>query len=254
MYIARILTEKGICYAQAKDGRFFLIDGDCFNIKWVSEKPYHGEVKILAPVEPSKIIALGANYRKHAQELKLTVNADPTIFLKPPTAVIADGEDIIIPEGSTTIDYEAELAIVIGKDCKKVKKEDAYSVILGYTCANDVSERVYQKLDGQWARAKGFDTFCPLGKYIATGINPEALDLKTVLNGVTVQHGNTADMIHGIAKTVEFVSHIMTLKKGDIIMTGTPEGVGPMRDGDEVEIVIENVGSVKNRVRKQTAK
>ena len=250
MYIARILTSKGIRFAEVRDGQFYLIEGDCFDIKGVSKTPYRGRTQLLSPVEPSKIIALGANYRKHAQELKLTVNADPTIFLKPPTAVIADGEDIVIPEGSATVDYEAELAIVIGKDCRKVKREDACGVILGYTCANDVSERVYQKLDGQWARAKGFDTFCPLGKYIATGINAEALDLKTVVNGITVQQGNTADMIHGIAKTVEFVSGIMTLKQGDIIMTGTPEGVGPVKDGDEVEIVIENVGSVKNRVRR----
>lgn len=250
MYIARILTSKGIRFAEVRDDKVYLIEGDCFDIKGVAKTPYKGKIELLPPLAPSKIIALGANYRKHAQELKLTVNADPTIFLKPPTAVIADGEEIIIPEGSETVDYEAELAIVIGKDCRKVKREDAYSVILGYTCANDVSERVYQKMDGQWARAKGFDTFCPLGKYIATGIDAESLDLKTVVNGVTVQQGNTADMIHGIAKTVEFVSGIMTLKKGDVIMTGTPEGVGPLRGGDEVEIVIENVGSVKNKVRK----
>jgi len=248
MYIARIMTSKGIRFAEVRDGKYYLIQGDCFDIKGVAEEAYWGEAKLLAPVEPSKIVALGANYRKHAQELKLNINPDPTIFLKPPTSIIADGETIVIPKGSPTVDYEAELAIIIGKDCRKVKKEEAYGVILGYTCANDVSERVYQKLDGQWARAKGFDTFCPLGKYIATGIQAEALDLKAIVNGVVVQHGNTSDMIHGIARIIEFVSGIMTLKKGDVIITGTPENVGPLKAGDTVEIVIENIGSVKNIV------
>lgn len=251
MILARIQTKDGISYAEVKEGKYYLIEGDCFDIRGVAQEAYVGDIKLLAPVEPSKIIALGANYRKHAEELKLNVNKDPTIFMKPQTAIIADGEDIILPHGATKVDYEAELAIIIGKDCRKVKKANAHSVILGYTCSNDVSERVYQKLDGQWTRAKGFDTFCPLGKYIVQDIDADNLELMAVLNGEVVQKGNTCDMIHGIADIVEFVSGVMTLKKGDIIMTGTPEGVGEIMDGDTIAIVIEGIGRLENKVRKE---
>ncbi|MDD3947030.1 MAG: fumarylacetoacetate hydrolase family protein [Clostridia bacterium] len=251
MVIARILTNNGIRYAEVKDDKYYLIEGDCFTIKSVEDTPYEGEYKVLAPVEPSKIIALGANYRKHAQELKLNVNADPTIFMKPSTSVIADGESIILPADATKVDYEAELAIIIGKDCRKVKQEDANSVIFGYTCANDVSERVFQKLDGQWTRAKGFDTFCPLGKYMVTDIDAAHLELKAVRNGEVVQQGITSDMIHDIPKTIAFISGIMTLKQGDVILTGTPEGVGQIKDGDTIEIVIEGIGSLKNPVERE---
>ncbi|NLO64027.1 MAG: fumarylacetoacetate hydrolase family protein [Clostridiales bacterium] len=251
MVIARISTNEGIRYAEVKGGRYHLIEGDCFDIKGVSDTPYEGEVKILAPVEPTKIIALGANYKKHAEELKLNVNPTPTIFLKPPTAVIADGDDIVMPRGAIRVDYEAELAIIIGKDCRFVSAEDYAGVILGYTCANDVTERAFQKIDGQWARAKGFDTFCPLGKYIVTDIDPFNLELKAIKNGEVVQQGNTSDMIHGIPRIIEFVSGIMTLKKGDVILTGTPEGIGEIKAGDTIEIEIEKIGSVANKVRNE---
>lgn len=251
MVIARIMTDNGIRYAKVIDGKYYLIIGDCYSIAGIEAAPYQKPYSILAPAEPSKIIALGANYRKHAQELNLTINAVPTIFLKPPSAVIADGQDIVIPKGATKVDYEAELAIIIGRDCRKVSRADAQSVILGYTCANDVSERVYQKLDGQWTRAKGFDTFCPLGKYIVTDVDAADLEIKTVLNGRVVQSGRTSDMIHGINEIIEFVSGVMSLKKGDVILTGTPDGIGQIVAGDAVEIVIQSICSLKNKVSQE---
>lgn len=251
MVIARIMTDSGIRYAKVADGKYYLIKGDCYNIASIEATAYDKPFSILEPAEPSKIIALGANYRKHAQELNLTINTDPTIFLKPPSAIIADGKDIIIPKGAAKVDYEAELAIIIGKDCRRVSRADASSVILGYTCANDVSERVYQKLDGQWTRAKGFDTFCPLGKYIVTDVDASDLELKTVLNGRVVQRGRTSDMIHGINEIIAFVSGVMSLKKGDVILTGTPDGIGQIVAGDTVEVLIQNICSLKNKVSQE---
>lgn len=248
MKIARISNGKKEFYAEYRDGKYYRIKGDCFAVKSVAKSPLKGEIKLLAPVLPSKIIALGANYRKHAEELNLKVNPEPVIFLKPQTSVIAYGEDIILPPQATKVDYEAELVIVINSYCKNIEKEDAYKYILGYTCGNDVSERVFQKQDGQWARAKGFDTFCPLGPYIETEIDAGNLDLMAVRNGEVVQKGNTRDMINDIPTTVSFISKIMSLKKGDIILTGTPEGVGQIKAGDTIEIVIEGVGSLKNPV------
>lgn len=248
MKLARILVNDEIKYAKAEDGRVYLIEGDCFDIKKISNEPFESEYKILAPCEPSKIIALGANYRKHAQELDLKINAVPLIFLKPTTSIIADGEDIILPPSATKVDYEAELAVIINCDCKNVPKEQAKSVVLGYTCANDVSERVFQKLDGQWTRAKGFDTFCPLGPYIETELDGDNANLSAILNGKTVQKGNTSDMINDIDTTIAFISSIMTLKKGDVILTGTPEGIGQIKNGDIIEIKIEGIGTLKNKV------
>lgn len=248
MVIARILIEDNERYAIIKDSGIYLIEGSCFKIKSVSDKPYCGEYKLLTPVNPSKIIALGANYRKHASELNLTVNSDPTIFQKPITALIAEGEEIILPKCSTKVDYEAELAIIIGKECRKVDVEDAHSYILGYTCANDVSERVFQKLDGQWTRAKGFDTFCPLGPYLVTDIDVSDLEISAVRNGETVQNSRTSNMIHNVYEIVSFVSGIMTLKAGDVILTGTPERVGEIHNGDTIQIVIEKVGCLTNKV------
>lgn len=248
MKIARILVENEVKYAKVDGEKLYLIEGDCFDIKNINSQPLEYEYKLLSPCEPSKIIALGANYKKHAEELNLKINPVPLIFLKPPTSIIADGEDIILPPSATKVDYEAELAVIIGCDCRNVKKEDAKKVVLGYTCANDVSERVFQKLDGQWTRAKGFDTFCPLGPYIETQLNADNTELKAILNGKTVQQGNTSDMINDIDTTIAFVSSIMTLKKGDVILTGTPEGIGQIREGDEIEISVKGIGALKNKV------
>ncbi|NCA66987.1 MAG: FAA hydrolase family protein [Clostridia bacterium] len=248
MVIARVLIDNKECYAEARKDGLYLIEGSCFNIVSIASKPYSGEYRLLPPVNPSKIVALGANYRKHASELNLQVNSDPTIFQKPITSLIAEGENIILPACSTKVDYEAELVIVIAKDCRKVAKDTAYDYILGYTCANDVSERVFQKLDGQWTRAKGFDTFCPLGPYLVTGIDANDLNIKAVRNGETVQESRTSNMIHTIPEIVSFVSGVMTLKAGDIILTGTPERVGQIVAGDTIQIIIENVGCLTNKV------
>ncbi len=248
MKIARILWQDKLCYAKVEGQKYFLIEGDMFNIKSVSNRPLDGNIKILPPTEPSKIVALGANYKKHAKELNLNINAVPLIFLKPPSSIIADGESIIIPPDAKKVDYEAELAIIIGKDCKNVKKEEVFDVILGYTCANDVSERVFQKSDGQWTRAKGFDTFCPVGPVIETELDGDNVNLKAVVNNKVVQQGNTSDMINDITTIITFITSVMTLKKGDLILTGTPEGVGQIRKGDTVEIIIDGIGSLKNKV------
>lgn len=248
MKIARILWQGKKCYAKVEEDKYYLIDGDIFDIKNVSAKPLEGSIKILAPTQPSKIVALGANYKKHAKELNLNINPVPLIFLKPPSSVIADGESIIIPPDAKKVDYEAELAIIIGKDCKNVKKEEVFDVICGYTCANDVSERIFQKSDGQWTRAKGFDTFCPVGPVVETELEGDNVSLKAVVNGNVVQQGNTSDMINDITTIITFISSVMTLKKGDLILTGTPEGVGQIRRGDTVEIIIEGIGVLKNEV------
>ncbi|HHT83243.1 MAG TPA: fumarylacetoacetate hydrolase family protein [Clostridiales bacterium] len=250
MKIARILHEGEIkCAIKENDGYFLIESGDCFDIKRVSHTKITGDIKLLAPVVPSKIIALGANYRDHAKELNLSLNPVPLIFFKPPTSVIGHDEYIVLPPCSQKVDYEAELAVIIGKDCKNISEEEAESVILGFTCANDVTERVFQKMDGQWARAKGFDTFCPLGPYIQTDLDYGNVELKAILNGKTVQRGNTLDMIYGVKQIVSFASQVMTLKKGDAILTGTPEGIGQIKNGDTIEIEIQGIGKLRNFVK-----
>lgn len=208
------------------------------------------EVKLLAPCLPSKIVAVGFNYQAHTQELsRATPPAEPLIFIKPSTSVIGPDDTIIIPKGSIgRVDYEGELAVVIGKKAKDVAEDKAEEYVLGYTCANDVSERVYQKDDGQWTRAKGFDTFGPLGPYIVTDISPDNLKIETYLNGNVRQSSFTSYMIFGIAKLVSFISHVMTLLPGDVISTGTPGGIGHMNPGDVVEVRIEKIGTLRNVV------
>lgn len=208
------------------------------------------EVKLLAPCLPSKIVAIGLNYRDHAQEFsKTAIPAEPLIFIKPSTSVIGPDDTIVIPGSSIgRIDYEAELAVVIGKKAKDVPEDKSGEYILGYTCANDVTERIYQRDDGQWTRAKGFDTFGPLGPYIVTGISPDNLKIATYLNGELRQSSSTGSLIFGIPKLVSFISHVMTLLPGDVISTGTPAGVGRINPGDVVEVKIEKVGTLRNFV------
>jgi 2-keto-4-pentenoate hydratase/2-oxohepta-3-ene-1,7-dioic acid hydratase in catechol pathway len=209
------------------------------------------EVKLLAPCVPSKIICLGKNYLSHAEEFNSDVPSVPLIFLKPPTSVIGPEERIILPQGSGRVDYEGELAVVIGKKAKNIPQERAKDYILGYTCFNDVSERYNQKLDGQWTRAKGYDTFAPMGPWIETATSPDDLKLETYLNGEIRQSARTSDLIFKIPELVQFISNIMTLLPGDIIATGTTAGVGRMNPGDIVEVKIEKIGNLKNYVVKQ---
>jgi 2-keto-4-pentenoate hydratase/2-oxohepta-3-ene-1,7-dioic acid hydratase in catechol pathway len=199
-------------------------------------------------VKPSKVIALGLNYRDHAEELKMPIPQEPIIFMKPSTAVIRDGGAIIYPRGAIRVDYEAELAIVIGKTARNVPAERAAEFILGFTCLNDVTERVMQGRDGQWTRAKGFDTFCPIGPVITDEIDPGAVDVRAYLNGELKQSSNTKNLIFGVPRIVEFVTSVMTLLPGDIIATGTPSGVGPMLPGDEIVIEISGIGRLRNVV------
>jgi 2-keto-4-pentenoate hydratase/2-oxohepta-3-ene-1,7-dioic acid hydratase in catechol pathway len=197
---------------------------------------------------PSKIIAIGLNYFSHAKEFSTPVPDQPVIFLKPPTSIIRNGDAILYPAQSSEIHFEGELGVVIKDRIRNITEDDAPGHIAGYTCANDITARDLQRLDGQWTRAKSFDTFCPLGPRIATDVNPGNLRIQTRVNGEVKQDSNTANMIFGVAYLVSFVSSIMTLLPGDIIITGTPSGVGPIVPGDTVEVEIEGIGVLRNRV------
>jgi len=206
------------------------------------------DVRLLAPCSPSKIVALGLNYRQHAEETKMTLPSVPLIFLKPSTAVIGTDDKIILPRDSSRVDYEGELGIVMGRKAKDVPKDRVKEYILGYTCVNDVSERHVQKADGQWTRAKGYDTFAPIGPWIETEVDPDDLTLETYLNGELRQSARTSELIFGVAEMVSFISGVMTLLPGDIIATGTPSGIGRMSPGDVVEVKIEKIGTLRNFV------
>ncbi len=207
------------------------------------------DVRLLAPVIPrSKVVCVGRNYALHAAELGGEVPDEPLIFLKPNTSVIGPGEPILYPEQSSDVHYEGELAVVIGRICRDISAADAAKVIFGYTVANDVTARDLQAKDGQWARAKGFDTFCPLGPWIETSLDPANLAITTDLEGETKQDGRTSDMVFSVPDIVEYVSSFMTLLPGDVILTGTPDGVGPMAVGDTVSVTIEGIGTLTNRV------
>ena len=207
------------------------------------------EVVLLAPCEPSKIVALGLNYRDHAAEFGSPLPEEPLLFLKPGTAVIGPDADIVYPQMSRHVDFEAELAVVMGRTARRVSQAAAFEYILGYTAINDVTARDLQKKDGQFTRSKSFDTFAPLGPWIETEIsNPDNLTVEAYVNGERRQHSHTGNLVFGVAYLVSFISRIMTLLPGDVIATGTPSGVGPMQPGDVVEIRLEGIGSLRNRV------
>ena len=210
--------------------------------------------QLLAPVEPSKIICVGRNYREHASELGNEVPKEPLIFFKPPSSVIGPGQPIEIPPADLTqrVDYEGELGVIIGKRCRNLREgEDIAPYLRGYTCVNDVTARDLQKKDGQWTRAKGFDTFCPVGPIVVT---PDEFDfgnaeVETYLNGERKQHGRTSDFIFSLAEIIRYIARAMTLEPGDLISTGTPAGVSPMKSGDSVEIRITGLGGLINPVK-----
>lgn len=206
------------------------------------------KAQLLAPSEPGKVIALGLNYIEHARELKMALPMNPLIFLKAPTSVIGPGDLIERPAQSARVDYEAEMAIVIGRKCRNVSVKRSLDCVLGYTCLNDVTARDLQSKDGQWTRAKSFDTFCPIGPWIVTGIDPDDLSVESYLNGKLKQHSNTKNLIFKTAQIVSFVSEVMTLLPGDVIATGTPPGIGPMKNGDEIKIKIGKIGTLVNKV------
>jgi 2-keto-4-pentenoate hydratase/2-oxohepta-3-ene-1,7-dioic acid hydratase in catechol pathway len=207
------------------------------------------EVRLLAPVIPSKVIGIGKNYADHAAEMGGAAPERPLMFLKPTTALIGPDEPIVLPPESAEVHFEAELALVIGRLCRRVTADEAHSVILGYTCANDVTARDLQRADGQWTRAKGFDTFCPLGPWIDTDLDPGDVSVECEVNGTTTQRASTSTLIHGVPELVEAVSAVMTLLPGDVILTGTPAGVGPLSAGDEVAVTVSGLGTLVNPVR-----
>jgi 2-keto-4-pentenoate hydratase/2-oxohepta-3-ene-1,7-dioic acid hydratase in catechol pathway len=206
------------------------------------------KVRLLAPCSPSKIVCLGVNYRTHAKEMSSTPPPNPLIFIKPSTAVIGPDDPIMLPYRYKRVDYEGELAVVIGKKAKLVPLEDCSQYILGYSCFNDVTERQFQKDDGQWTRAKGFDTFAPIGPWIETEIEANDLQLETYLNGELRQQARTSELIFGIPAVISFISGVMTLLPGDVVATGTPSGIAPVKAGDLVEVKIEKIGILRNKV------
>lgn len=206
------------------------------------------EVKILPPVQPSKIVCVGLNYRDHAEELNMAIPEEPILFLKPPTTVIGHDDSIIYPPQSRQVDYEAELAVVIGQKTRFVRSADALDHVAGYTILNDVTARDLQQKDGQWTRAKSFDTFCPIGPWIETELNPSNQKICMKVNGEIKQDSNTKNMIFPPEELISFISNIMTLQPGDVIATGTPPGVGAMQVGDIAEVNVKGIGILKNNI------
>lgn len=250
MRIIRFRYKGRAGYGIVENKRVHIIDGSIFKERIRLSKVSIGisDVKSLAPVEPSKVICVGLNYKDHAKELDMELPEEPVLFLKPPTSVIGPDDEIIYPRGVHQLDYEAELAVVIKRRAKDLLKNEALNYILGYTCLNDVTARDLQKKDVQWTRAKSFDTFCPIGPYIVTDIDPHSLKIELFVNNQIRQSSLTNNLIFRIDFLVSFISRIMTLSPGDIIATGTPPGVGSLSCGDEVEVKIDGIGSLKNKV------
>ncbi len=209
------------------------------------------KVRLLAPVMPGKIICMGRNYVEHAKEQNVELPSIPLIFLKPPSTVIGPGDTIILPPQSQRVEHEAELAVVIGKRGRWISPERALMHVLGYTIANDVTARDLQRADGQWTRGKGFDTFCPLGPYIDTNLEPSDLTIACRVNDELRQMASTRDMVFSIPQIIAFISSVMTLEPGDIILTGTPSGIGELKEGDQVTITIDGLGELSNPVASQ---
>ncbi|WP_127599266.1 fumarylacetoacetate hydrolase family protein [Nitratireductor alexandrii] len=248
---------KIVRFSHQGSASYGLLEGD--SVAVLSKPPFDGidrtgqvlpleAVRLLAPVTPSKLVCVGLNYTLHAEESGVPVPEEPMLFMCAPSAIIADGEEIRLDNAGDRIDFEAEIGIVVGTKARNVAAGDAAKHILGYTCANDVSNRVLQKKDGQFTRAKSFDTYKPVGPCIATDLDPDNVDIKLWQNGELRQSSNTNDMIFPIGRIFEFVSGIMTLFPGDLIITGTPSGVGPMASGDEIVVEIDKIGRLRNTV------
>jgi 2-keto-4-pentenoate hydratase/2-oxohepta-3-ene-1,7-dioic acid hydratase in catechol pathway len=255
--ICRFLSQATgeASFGLIKDGEVFpVLPAQIFDEAHAAVRSVEGfalsEVKLLAPVTPSKIVCVGRNYRDHAAELGNPMPDAPLLFLKPPSAVAGHGDTIELPAGSARVEHEGELGVVIGRRARRIAdNENPLDYVLGYTCVNDVTARDLQRQDVQFTRAKSFDTFCPIGPYVVTGIDPFNLQVETRVNGETRQRGRTAAMAFSVAYLIRYISHIMTLEAGDLISTGTPAGVGPLSDGDVCEVEVENVGTLRNSVR-----
>ena len=252
MKIARFSTSGDPRFGIVDDDEIVVLRGDPMfsGFDTTEERIPLADVKLLAPVIPrSKVVAVGRNYREHAAELGNEAPAEPLLFLKPNTSVIGPGDTIVRPSQSSQVDFEGELAIVIGSIAKNVSEADAASVVFGYTVANDVTARDLQEKDGQWARAKGFDTFCPLGPVIETEFEVANQAIETRVNGEVRQSGRLDEMVHSVASVIAYASAVFTLLPGDVILTGTPAGVGPIVAGDTVEVTVEGIGTLSNPVR-----
>ncbi len=250
MRIARVKKDQQIAYGVLHDQEVHVLA--CFpqggTLAFTGEVWPLEEARLLAPCEPTKIVALGLNYRDHARELNMPLPTEPLLFLKPPSAVIGPEEAIVCPAQSQRVDYEAELAVVIGRPAKAVPEEKALEYVLGYTCFNDVTARDLQQKDGQWTRAKGFDTFAPMGPWIETELDPTHLRVEAYLNGELRQSSSTKELVFSVPEIISFISQIMTLYPGDVIATGTPPGIGPLSPGDVIEIRVEGIGTLRNTV------
>jgi len=252
--IARFAHPQGMSFGVAEGS------GDAATVAQIEGHPFGeivqtgqrwalADVRLLAPILPSKVVCVGKNYADHAAEMGGAPPEQPLIFLKPSTTVIGPGDPIRLPAISRQVDYEAELAVVIGiRGARMVSADSALASVFGYTCANDVTARDLQKSDGQWTRAKGFDSFCPLGPWIETDVDGADLGIRCEVDGAVRQDGRTSQLVHGISALISYVSHIMSLLPGDVLLTGTPAGVGPLTAGQTVSVTIEGVGTLSNPV------
>jgi 2-keto-4-pentenoate hydratase/2-oxohepta-3-ene-1,7-dioic acid hydratase in catechol pathway len=247
--LVRLLHDGDARYGMVENGSSVTLLSDEPFAAWEREDTVPlAQAQLLAPVIPTKIVCVGLNYRGHAEEMGIAPPEEPVLFMKPSTATNSPNGVITRPGAAGRVDYEGELAVVIGRRCRNVSVDEASSVILGYTCGNDVTARDIQARDGQWTRAKGFDGFCPLGPWLETEIDPRDLAIQTRLNGEVVQSARTSDMFWDPYEVVSFVSQVMTMLPGDVVLTGTPAGIGPMDSGDVIEVEIEGIGALVNKV------
>jgi 2-keto-4-pentenoate hydratase/2-oxohepta-3-ene-1,7-dioic acid hydratase in catechol pathway len=252
--IARIAHADGMAFAaveQDVDGEPVaaeLADHPFGQVRFTGRRWALADVRLLAPALPSKVVCIGKNYADHAREMGAEAPPNPVIFLKPSTAVTGPNTPIRLPPEATRVDYEGELAVVIGRPCRDVTPDRAADVVLGYTIANDVTARDQQRADGQWTRAKGHDTFCPLGPWIETAVDPSDLAIRTELDGAVCQQSRTSLLLHGVPALIEWITRVMTLLPGDVILTGTPAGVGPMGPGQTVSVTVDGIGTLTNPV------
>lgn len=265
MRLGRVISTDGVAFVTIDDGEVDMTSGRVradMRAHEIKDHPFGqptytgrswslSEVRLLAPILASKVICVGKNYADHAAEMGGEAPADPVIFMKPSTAIIGPDAPIVIPPTSQEVDYEGELAVVMGQVAKSVPQERALDTVLGYTCANDVTARDQQRHDGQWTRAKSHDSFCPMGPWIETSLDASAARIRTTLDDRVVQDSNTSQLIHDIPKLVAWVSDVMTLLPGDVILTGTPAGVGPMTTGQTVGVAVDGIGALRNPVGKR---
>lgn len=249
MRIARVERDGQVFYAAVEGNLLRRLEGCIFDEVRATDETYRlDEARLLSPVQPSKVVAVGINYADHMEEMKHKKPEDPVIFIKPASCVIGPDEPIVRPPQSARVDYEAELGVVIGRRCQRIGADEAMDYVLGFTCVNDVTARDIQQKDGQWTRAKGFYTFAPIGPWIETEFDYTQADVESRLNGKVCQHSNTRLLMNPIPKLISFISQVMTLEAGDVIATGTPAGIGPMVAGDVVEIEVEGIGILRNPV------